>query len=119
MQVFDFSNGAKGRLLAEVGLITHANGYPVVTDPVTGKKQYLVPVDTTFMGKNSRTTVAVGAGRFDTKYTPEMFGVDAILFCQGQMFCGFGYQDPGEWTWFIVGTDEWVATALSNGFFKD
>lgn len=51
--------------------------------------------------------------------SPEMFGVEAILMCWGQEHSGYGFQEAGDWKWVVVGTDEWVARALSNGFFKE
>lgn len=119
MKVFDFSNGTKGELLGEVGLITYNTSGVSVVDAKTKKKSYLQVRNERQLGPQTRLGVHDGAGRFDTKYTPEMFGVDAILMCHGQEHTGYGFQEPGDWKWIVIGTTEWVATAISNGFFED
>lgn len=119
MKVFDFSNGVKGQLLPEVGRMTFTGPCVYVHDPVTGKPQYLHVKNERQLGPNTSLMVHESAGRLQTKYTPEMFGVEAILMCFGQEHTGYGFQEAGDWKWVVVGTDEWVARAISNGFFKE
>lgn len=119
MKVFNFSNGTKGQLLAEVDRVTYNTCMQRVKDPVTGAENYLRVKNERQLGPQTMLTVHEEAGRFDTKYTPEMFGVEAILMCWGQEHSGYGFQEPGDWKWIAIGTPEWVVTALSNGFFVD
>lgn len=119
MKVFDFSNGVKGKLLDEVGLMTFTGCCVYTNNLVTGKVEYLHVKDERQLGPQTSLTVHTTAGRLQTKYTPEMFGVEAILMCWGQEHFGYGFKEAGDWKWVVVGTDEWVARALSNGFFKE
>ena len=119
MKVFDFSNGTKGKLLDEVGLLTYNTAMVSVVDAKTKKKSYLQVKNERQLGPQTQLGVHDEAGRFDTKYTPEMFGVEAILMCWGQEYTGYGFHEPGDWKWIVIGTVEWVTTAISHGFFED
>ena len=118
MKVFDFSNGVKGDLLDEVNRVTYNTCMQRSKDPVTGEVKYLRVKNEHMLGPQTMLTVHEEAGYRDVKYTPEMFGVEAILMCWGQEHTGYGFQEAGDWKWIVIGTDEWVVRAISNGFFE-
>lgn len=118
MKVFDFTDGIKGRLLADIPRPDSMQGYPVVTDPTTGKQMFLKPRNPLQMGRGTEFAVHRAVGRRcepDETYRPETYGVQAILFCTGQWNAGTDV----TWQWAAIGTDEWLARATSYGFFED
>ena len=124
MKIFDFSNGTKGQLLDDARRISWTSSWVSVKDE-KGESKYLKVRDPRQLGNGTDLSVVQAAGIRDNrtgqdiKYLPEDYGVDAILFCMGQEHTGYGFQTPGDWKWFVVGTDEWVARAIANDFFVE
>lgn len=112
MKIFDFTNGTKGRLIGEVQRVDWCDGLIEMQDK-NGQEAYLTPKNPMMFGKDSVLRVRSAAGRGKQSYTPEQFGVEAILFCEGQFTAG----ETTEWSWSVVGTEEWVVKAYRNGFF--
>lgn len=112
MKVFDFSNGVKGRQLGETGRPTYCSGNPVARDGGFLRMTTVTRGDATW-------ELHSGAGRTslsgnDMPLLPDTYLVPAICFCLGEMRCG----TDSSWTWCVVGTSEWLKTALERGWIK-
>lgn len=115
MKVFDFTNGTKGKLLANVKVTGYARGW--LERSVSGKVyQITVTGGYSVEGVQVEWTSGAGYTEYETgadhPYKPEDFGVEAITYCTGQFSTGL---DKGTWHWEVIGTQEWNRAALKSG----
>ena len=114
MKVFDFSNGVKGKLLADVKLVGWKAGWYAVKNSTVYKVTLVNPPG----GGEWSWHSAAGYGFRDTpsykELLPEDFGVEAICFCTG------AWRTEGKdiWQWSVVGTQDWNREACHKGILK-
>lgn len=112
MKVFDFTNGSKGKELAEIKLAGHVYGHVVVKN---GQRYRVTLADSGPAGTNWAWHSGANNGE---EITPEQFGVEAICFCIGEMFVQWhpGHPDAvSQWEWAVLGTTEWNRKACKDG----
>ena len=97
MKIFDFTNGHKGALLANVPLV-HRQGCTRMVEGTTDKYASFKVSGMSFHEDAYNLS--------EQEYKPEDFGVQAICFCIGE-FEGEG------WAWSFLATTEWLTT---NGY---
>ena len=125
MKVFDFTDGEKGELLADIPLVKATGGWlSHKGDLVPGTKVYKIELNRRFGGGNewqwassaSHPNWVEGQKRpdGDKAILPEDFGVEAICFCQGEVRTG----SKTQWNWFVIGTRDWNIRALKAGILK-
>lgn len=128
MKVFNFTNGTKGELLADIKIANSLSGWRVTKDGAEFKVELANPKNVASIagGKaginwewhKSATTYANGK---DTPITPEDFGVDAICFCCGELFVAWHEGHPeaeSVWEWAVIGTTDWNRSACKSGILK-
>lgn len=116
MQIFDFTNGTKGKLLGTTKVMGYSSG--CLSEGVSGKV-YRISVARSF-GPSTALNWTTGAGYTkrngdDAAFKPEDFGVGAICFCAGDWGIGFG---ETCWEWYVVGTQAWNRQALADGLIQ-
>ena len=114
MKVFDFTDGKKGRLLANVSCVNGMGGWLVRK----GNKVFKVELANAPKGWawHSGATIPLFYNeRYDSDQplTAEEFGVEAICFCSGEIV-----QPPLGWQWHVIGTDAWNREACKKGILK-
>ncbi len=114
MKVFDYTNGKKGDFLCEAPRPSFTSGTP--NGPHGG---FLHLARRSPPGTNWTLQSAAGRSNYRTGANelllPEMFGVEAICGCLGEWRAG----TDSAWEWFVIGTEEWLAKALSAGWLTE
>ena len=118
MKVFNFTDGTKGELLANINLPDYAGGSLVEKAGSTFK----VKLSGAHGGKDDRWTWHANAGHNlngrDVHIDPKDFGVEAICFCTGEFFHQWhaGHPDAeSHWDWNVIGTADWNRSACKSG----
>jgi hypothetical protein len=121
MKVFNFTNGTKGELLADIKLIDYAGGWLVEKFGSTFK----VKLSGAHGGKDDRWGWHANAGHNlngkDAHIDPKDFGAEAICFCTGEFFHQWhaGHPDAeSHWCWNVIGTADWNRSACKSGILK-
>ena len=121
MKVFDFTNGTKGELLADIKLIQYTGGWFVSKAGNTFK----VELAESHGRANDRWSWASSAGHTvngkDIDLDPADFGVEAICFCTGEFYHLWHAGHPeaeSHWCWNVIGTTEWNRNACKAGILK-
>ena len=116
MQIFDFKDGIKGKLIGTAPATGYSSGW--LEKGVSGKVYRITLTKSPFSDTASQVQWTSGAGSSDhtngdnIPLTPKDFHTDAIIFCTGKFRTGL---DKGVWTWEVVGTKEWNRAALKSG----
>ncbi len=121
MKVFDFTNGTKGELLANIKLTDYAGGWLIEKAGSTFKVQ----LAGAHGRKNDRWSWHSNAGHRvkgeRINIDPKDFGVEAICFCTGEFFHQWhaGHPDAkSHWAWEVIGTTDWNRSACKSGILK-
>lgn len=121
MKVFDFTNGTKGELLADIKRAQYTGGWLVSKDGSVFK----VELSGSHGGPDDRWSWVSKAGHTvggkDVDIRPEDFGVEAVCFCTGEFFHLWHAGHPeaeSHWCWHVVGTAEWNRSACKAGILK-
>jgi len=117
MKLFDFSNGTKGRELADIPLAGYTGGWIVVKD---GMRYRVELADMPRLGPDAEVQWCTNAGR-DEDIDPADYGVGAVIFCIGEWFHKYHPGHPeaeSHWQWHVVGTPEWNRDACRKGILK-
>ena len=108
MKVFNFTNGTKGELLAEIPLQNSSDGWLVEKN---GKVYRVQLANSNYEWTKSATHGVWENGKFtgEKEIRAEDFGVGAICFCWGKT------SHDNKWHWSVIGTPEWNREACRNG----
>lgn len=116
MKVFNFTNGKKGNLLAEIPRPNWFGGWFVKKMDKTFKVELVNKIKgwqwVNSCGKETHNN--------EGKITPNQFNVEAICFCNGEFIIGQddNGQDIKQWDWNVLGTCDWNRAACNNGILK-
>ena len=123
MQIFDFTNGTKGKSVGEAPCANITNGCHVTKNGKTFAVRLTSGIAKSFFNQKRGTNTTIntnwcsGAGRENkqniTWLDPKDFGCEAILFCLGCATTNHGQDE--EWDWRVIGTTEWNRNALKQG----
>lgn len=110
MKIFDFTNGKKGELLANIAYAHALDGWLArkgdrVFKVSLAKK---APRGSTWEWHSGAET------KGGTRIRPETFGVEAICFCTGAA----RMNAVEVWRWHVIGTDDWNREACKKGILK-
>lgn len=111
MKIFDFSNGVRGKLLANVPLPTSGSGYNNIDSqfidfPKSHKQAFGKDTCLTLISACSRTTYSNGSSTVHVdEYKPETYNVEAIVMCTGKWRAGEG---PAVWEWDCIATESFI-----------
>ena len=121
MKVFNFTNGVKGELLAEINGIQYTGGWVVDKNGSSFK----VELTGSHGGPDDKWAWVTNAGHTvngtDVDISPEDYGVGAVCFCVGEFFVYGRASDPdvvAQWWWRVVGTADWNRSACKEGILK-
>lgn len=101
MKIFDFTNGVKGKFLADSPLISGQTGWFVTK----GDAKFKVTLANAPRGWDWANSAHIRNVPID----PAKFGVGAICCCWGQS------THDNLWRWVVVGTPEWNKEACKSG----
>lgn len=128
MQVFDFTNGVKGKKIGEFAHPVALGGWHVKKGDQTFKVELSSPNNVAPIARNregvSWKWSADASHMSDdglTQIDPRDFGVEAVCFCIG-LWKTFGQailgDDEWTWQWHVVGTNKWNREACKSGILK-
>ena len=114
MKIFNYTNGKKGELLAEVSVAQELGSW-IVKKGATFKVSLIKPVVSgeEWLWRNSANN--------GEAIKPENFGVDAICFCIGKIDTLWHKGHPchqSVWSWSVIGTPAWNKQACLDGYIK-
>jgi len=127
MKVFDFTNGEKGKFLAEVKITDFSDGWFVRKENKVYRVELTNPKNKISTGEEEKSGInwawASGAGWADTEklIRPEDFGVEAICFCTGNTYHMWheGHSEArATWEWNVIGTKNWNRKSCEKGILK-
>lgn len=117
MQIFDYSNGKKGKKLTDIARQDSYHGSIIEQDG----EEFRIELTGELFG-TYELAYAVSTGKY-IKNKPEHdiqisadivreLGVEAVIYCDGS------YQMCGEevWSWHVTATPEWIRKAHKNGW---
>jgi hypothetical protein len=127
MQIFDFTNGTKGKAVGEAPCVNLTDGCHVTKNGKTFSVKLSSGTSKSFFNKKRGTDTTIttswcsAAGREDARgveqiltwLDPKDYGCEAILFCWGCATSNYGRDE--EWIWYVLGTTEWNRNALKQG----
>lgn len=123
MNIFDFTNGTKGKLVGGVNRFAFSRGKHVTKNGKTFSVELANPNNREFSDSKRGTHTKVitqwcrEAGNSEDKtINPEDFGCEAVIFCTGCFSTNHGQDE--EWDWLVVGTTDWNRKALKSGILK-
>lgn len=117
MKVFDYTDGRKGKLLANINRANSSGGWLV------RKGDNIYRVELTNAPRlwswacSATRPIFNEEGKFagEEEITPEEFGVEAICFCTGEITSP---KDMAGWHWTVLGTDAWNRKSCKAGILK-
>jgi hypothetical protein len=120
MKIFDFTSGAKGKILGNAKTPHKFDGWLIK------KKEDVFKVQLNRAGLKSHSDQewewCSGARDInDIEINPEDFGVEAVCFCSGERFHLWYPGHPeaeSHWDWHVIGTKGWNREACRNGILK-
>lgn len=110
MKIFDYTDGKKGKLLANTGIANSMDGWLVRK----GDKVFRVKLAKKSPRGTSWEWQSGAQFRNGKEIRPEDFGVEAICFCTGEA----KFSGVTCWMWHVIGTQEWNREACKNGILK-
>ena len=94
MKIFDFTNGVKGNELGTSKMFDCLGCGRI--SKKTGRVETLEISNCVF---HEDMSIYVGGDNYK-EVMPEDYGVEAICFCEGEIY--------GEWVWHFLATDKWL-----------
>ena len=122
MKVFDFTDGVKGKFLANIDRCNSTGSWTAEKNgklfKVTLAKSHGSKTDD--WSWHNSATFRNFKNHTDVNILPEDFGVEAICFCKGFFLENVGIEgeEQQRWQWTVIGTNDWNRNACKKGILK-